>query len=195
MRNNSIISNSEPDVSTDTLVALCAGEEWAYNEVYRRYSGQVKDFLAALMNNEEDARELNHDIFLDLWLHRERIIPGKGVRGFLYVRAKNMAMNWFAHKKVREKYENFCTHVDDAYALSADEGVIARETQVLAEIAMRGLSERKQNIWRLSKEEGMTPSEIAKQLNVSVSTVTHSLTEIKRHLSGIVAMFTIVFQS
>lgn len=195
MKKNATASASQPDVSLDTLVALHDGDESAYNEVYHRYSEQVKDFLSALMNNEEDARELTHDIFLDLWLQRERIDPAKSIRGLLYVKARNMAMNWFAHKKVRAKYEDFCTYIDGGCTLSAEDDTIARETQILTEIALLGMSERKQTIWRLSREEGMSPSRIAKELNISPSTATHSLTEIKRHLTGIITMFIMIFIS
>lgn len=195
MQRNTTTPAIESDVSKDTLAALRSGEERAYNEVYTRYAGPLRDFLAALLRSDADAEELNHDIFLDLWLHRERIDPEKGVRGLLYVQAKHLAMNWFARKKVRAKYEEFCSWVDAHQTLPADEEVIARETQILIEIALRGMSERKQAIWRMNRHEGRSPSEIAAELGVSVSTVTHSLTEIKRHLGRIVALFTLVFLS
>jgi RNA polymerase sigma-70 factor (ECF subfamily) len=189
------MTESLTDISNEALLALRRGEEWAYRELHACYAGPVKEFLASIIRNDEDARELVHDIFVDLWLNREKVDPEKSIRGYLYVSAKNRAMNWFAHKKVREKYEAFCSWEDSDYTLPVDEGMIARETEALTQIALRGMSKRKQAIWRMSRDEGMSNQEIAKELNISISTVTHNLTDIKRHIREILAMFTLFFLS
>ncbi len=103
--------NRGEDVSADVLEALRCGEQWAFDVVYARYATPLKNFIAALISNEEDAKELNHDVFLSLWNGRDKIVPGKGIKGFLYMRAKNLAMNYFDHEKVKKKYDSFCLFI------------------------------------------------------------------------------------
>lgn len=193
MQKEAMTSAHLSDISADTLRALRDGQEWAYNEVYCRHASSLKDFLAKLIRNEQDAEELNHDIFLTLWMNREKIQPEKGISGFLYLRAKQLALNWFAHKKVRQKYEDFCANADFEYDLPSDAGVIARETQVLTQIALQGMSERKQTIWRLRMEQGLSPDDIANRLEISPSTVNNNLTDIKKALREVIAMSVLIF--
>lgn len=193
MQRYSTTSENKPEISEDTLRALRAGEEWAYNEVYLRFASPLRDFLAKLIRSEHDAEELNHDIFLALWADREKIRPEKGIAGFLYQRAKHLALNWFAHKKVRAKYEEFCAGGDSDYDLSPDEQVIVRETRILTEIALRRMSARKQDIWHLSRAEGLSPDDIARRLGISPSTVRNNLTEITKSLREVLSLFVIVF--
>ncbi len=183
------------DISEATLRALRDGEEWAYNRVYERYAFPVKDFLSTLIHNEEDAKELNHDLFLSLWTGRDKIVPERGIRGFLYMRAKNLAMNYFDSKKVAQKYVEFRKHNNIDFSWAPDQGMIGDEAQILVKIALRGMSERRRAIFTMRYEEGKSIEEIAAELNISISTVKNNLTTITKALRKIFFLYTIIFLS
>ena len=187
------MAEKQADIPVETLRALRSGEEWAYNDVYARYANPLKDFLTAIIRNEEDARELNHDIFMSLWTDREKIVPEKGIRGFLYLRARHLAMNWFDSQKVRNKYEAFCRHADFDYVLPSDEHMIAHETKILIEIVLRGMSERQQAIYRMRKEEEKSIDEIAQELNISPSTVKNNMSMIIKSIREVLLLFFLIF--
>ncbi len=180
------------DVPESTLEALRNGEEWAYNDVYMRYAAPVKDFLAALIRDEEDAKELNHDVFLSLWTGRDKIVSDRGIRGFLYMRAKHLAMNYFDRKKVKQKYVDFCQR-DPALDFSPDQYVMGKEIEILIEIALRGMSEQQRTIFRMKYDQGHSVDEIAAALNLSRSTIKNNLTMITKSLRQVVAMFMVFF--
>jgi RNA polymerase sigma-70 factor (ECF subfamily) len=187
-----VVRNPKYDVPEETLRALRDGEAWAYADVYKRCAAPLKDFLCFLIRNEEDAKELNHDLFLSLWTTRERIVPERGINGFLYMRAKQMAMDYFDRKKVAQKYVDFRRHNID-FSWAPDQQLIGDEAQVLVDIALRGMSQRKRDIFLLKYEQGKTIDEIAFELNISPSTVKHNLTDITRSLRKILALYTFFF--
>lgn len=186
--------NNQDEVSKKTLAALRSGEEWAYNEVYTRFALPLKDFLTVLIKNEEDAKELNHDVFLSLWTGREKIVPEKGIKGFLFMRARNLAMNYFDHKKVKDKYIDFCNR-DMDYDFAPDQYMIGNETKILIDIALKGMTEQKRAIFKMKYEQGMTIDQIAMELNLSQSTVRNNLSIIVKSLRDIIAIYLILFLS
>lgn len=181
------------EVTATTLGALRDGQEWAYNEVYCRYAAPLTAFLTKLIRNGRDAEEIVHDIFTTLWIDREKIMPERGIAGFLFQRAKQLSFNWLAHQRVRERYEEFCMKSDDQYSLSPDAAMIARETELLAEITVHAMSQRKQAIWKLFNGEGLSPDEVARRLGISSSTVRNNITEIKKTLREVVAASVFLF--
>jgi RNA polymerase sigma-70 factor (ECF subfamily) len=183
------------EVSESVLQALRDGEEWAYNNVYVRYATPVKDFLSLLIRNEEDAKELNHDLFLSLWANRDKIVPSAGIRGFLYMRAKQLAMNYFDRKKVAQKYADFRRHHQVDFSWAPDQQMIGDEAQILVDIALQGMSERKRSIFLLKYEQGKSVDEIAAELNISPSTVKNNLTAITQSLRKILSLYIIIFLS
>lgn len=176
------------EVAVSTLRALRDGEEWAYNEVYNRFASPLKDFIAILIRNEEDAKELNHDVFLSLWADRDKIVPEKGIKRFLFMRAKNLAMNYFDRKKVKDKYISFCNRNVD-YDFAPDQYIIGDETKILIEIALKGMSERKRAIFKMKYEQGKSVEEIAAELNLSQSTVRNNLTMIMKAIKEVIAFY------
>jgi RNA polymerase sigma-70 factor (ECF subfamily) len=155
----------------------------------------LRDFLAALIRNTEEARELNHDVFTSLWEDREKIVPENGIKRFLYMRAKNLAMNCFDRRKVIAKYEEFCRNSNIDYAGEADGDLIANETKLLTEIVLRGMSKQRQTIYRLSRDEGKSINEIAKELNISPSTVKNNLVMINKSIREVLSLFLLFFLS
>lgn len=184
--------NSGYDVSVEVLEALRRGESWAFDEVYMKYASPLKDFIAALISNEEDAKELNHDIFLSLWTGRDKIVPERGIKGFLYMRAKNLAMNYFDHKKVKQKYKEFCSSNTDV-ALPPDLHVIGDEIKTLIDIFLQGLPHQRQTIFRLRHDEGLSVEEIAARLGLSQSTIKNNLSMVSTAIRNLVALWAILF--
>jgi RNA polymerase sigma-70 factor (ECF subfamily) len=183
--------NSSRDVSFEVLEALRRGEEWAFNEVYLTFARPLRNFIAKLIQNEEDAMEINHDIFAELWTGRSKIVPEKGIRRLLYIKAKNRAMDYFDHLSVKQKYEKFISR-SAGHDTPTDLLFIGEEIRNLIEIYLLGLPEQKQNIFRLRHEEALSVDEIADRLHLSRSTIKNNLSMITKGLRKLAA-FSMVF--
>jgi RNA polymerase sigma-70 factor (ECF subfamily) len=57
----------------DHLTRLAKGEIASFDVLFVRYYPLVLHFIMGFVKNEEDARDLSQDLFLKLWLHREKM--------------------------------------------------------------------------------------------------------------------------
>ena len=178
-------------MSADVLEALRRGEPWAFDRVYTRYATPLKNYISALTGNEEDARELNHDVFVALWTGRDKIVPEKGIRGFLFQRATHLAMNWFDHKKVIQRYREFRARNIDT-ALPPDTHLMDEELRMIIEIFLQGLPRQKQTIFRLRHHEGLSVEEIADRLGLSVSTIRNNLSMVTTAVRDLIVVWVFV---
>jgi RNA polymerase sigma-70 factor (ECF subfamily) len=167
-------TDSDYDVSVEVLEALRAGEGWAFDEVYSVFASPLKDYITRLIHNEEDAGEMIHDIFTSVWVGCHRRVPAKGIRRLLFAKAKGLAMDYFDHAKVKQKYVEFRNH-NIEYDTPVDQYVIEEETGVIIEVYIHDLPPRRQTIFRLRHEDNLSVEEIAATLGLSLSTVRNNL--------------------
>ena len=176
-------------VARHKIEALRAGDHRAFEEIYLHYVTPVKNFLKTLTRSEEDARGITQDVFMTLWEKRETIDPGRNIAGFLYTVARNLALKYFDHKKVIDKYTIAVTHWSDS-DLAADEILIGREKELLVEIAISRMPTQRRTVYTLSRVERMSNDEIAKLLNISKNTVENHISLALRDLREVLACIT-----
>lgn len=81
-----------PDL--DAYVAsIRAGDERAFEFVYRTLAEPLIDFAAGLLGDTASARDVVADVFVALWERRAQWAPGHGVRAYLFVAVRHRAMD------------------------------------------------------------------------------------------------------
>src|ERR1700749_2543821 len=85
---------SYSDVALFSEMAL--GNEEAFDVFFYRYNTKVYYFILHIVKVEEVAEELIHDVFLKIWLNREALQPIENPGNYLFVAAKNRALNQLA---------------------------------------------------------------------------------------------------
>jgi RNA polymerase sigma-70 factor (ECF subfamily) len=173
------------DVPVEVLDALRSGEEWAFDSVYAEFASPLKDFITRLIHNEDDAREMIHDIFASLWTGRDTIEPDKGLRRLLFTKARSLAMDYFDHEKVKRKYVDYCNRNAD-HDLPVDMLFICKETGGTIDVYLEGLPTQRRTIFLLKNESKLSVSEIAEQLGLSQSTIRNNLSMVNTAIRGIV---------
>ncbi len=174
------------------LAAVRAGDPDAFRMVYLHYVTPLKEFLTILLRNEEEAKEITQDVFVKLWEKRADIDPGKNVKGLIYTVARNLAMNHFGHRKAIDNYTAFARNQTLDY-ISSDEIVIARETELLIQIAVSRMPDQRRRVFVMSREEGLSNDEIATRLDISKHTVDNHLAAAKKTLKTLLSLFLYLF--
>ena len=182
------VSEDAGGIAVDRLEALRGGDHQAFQQVYLHYAGSIRKFLQVLVRSEEEAREITQEVFVALWEKRERIDPRKNIKSYLYMVARNTALNYFEHKKVHDKYYAARMHEIEA-SLPSDEILISKETELLIEMAVSRMPEQRKKIFRMRRYEDLSVEEIARQLGLSKKTVESHLLSAKRDLREVIAVF------
>ena len=145
------------------------------------------------------AEDIAQNIFMKVWLNREKLDAAKSIRNYLFVLAKHEIYNYF-----RTKSRTFTT-LKEAIAQTESKGggnlpsrneieekLDLTETAEQVEIIVGKMPPQRQQIFRMSRFEHMPSREIAEQLNLSVRTVDKhlelALKELRKYLNIIPAI-------
>ncbi len=122
-----------------------------------------------LLRSNHDAEDAVHDVFTDIWKRKEELKLENTFRTYI-----SAAINYTCLRKVAERKvvvlseDNLRPESPD---LSTQHYLSLRELQTRFNLALSELPEKCRLIFRMSREEGMTDKQIARQLNLSPPTV------------------------
>ena len=175
-------------ISSDVLQALREGEHSAYEEVYSHHVSSVKEFLIMLTRSVEISKEITQEVFITLWEKRENIDSEKNISGYLYIIAKNFALKHFKRNNIILG-KDFPVKEDVLLDSAPDEILVAKEKEVITEIAIKRMPAQRRRVYKLSREEGLTNREIAERLNISKNTVENHITSALKDIRNVIALF------
>lgn len=148
---------------------LSRDDEKAFSELFRRYYSGLCLFAVQLLHDDEQSKELVQEVFVQLWEKRKQIRVHSSVKSYLFRAVKNQLINWANHQKVEQKYqekilsENIEIHPSQ-YFMEVD---LYRKI----EASINALPAKRREIFKLSREKGLSYREIAEQLQISIKTV------------------------
>ena len=143
----------------------------AFEQLFHRHYNDLCQRVFALTQSRDISEEIVSDLFLKIWQKRTVLHIQTSVKAYLVRSARNAAIDYLRYV-VRQR-GNDCDLSGDFesnYA-SPHEMLIGTETQTIVEIAINALPAQGKIIFRMSRDKGMTYTEIAKSLNLSIKTV------------------------
>ena len=146
-------------------------------KTYRKYAKKLFRICLVFFKNEDTAAEMVQDIFCSLWERKEELIIDGNPEHYLYRCAKLKYYNYsrnqerkILHLKEYSLQQNLSDHsTDEAVAFS-------QMTEQLNSIVDR-MPEKRKQIFKLSRQKGLTNKEIAYKLMISEKTVKNHLTK------------------
>lgn len=181
------------------LSRLIRGEIKAYEELFHRYYPTFQAFVRGILKDTFAADDIAQNIFLKVWINRERLDPNKSIRNYLFVLAKHEVYN-----QLRTRTRNFTSlqEVDNRTLHQAESAfppgneieqmVDLHQTAERIEAIIVGMPPKRQEVFRLSRFEHLSNKEIAERMSLSVRTVDKHLElairELRRHLDVIPAL-------
>lgn len=173
-------------VDIQTLEALRNGEHNAFETVFITYYNRTKQFIHGYIKSETDAEELTEDLFVNLWINRNTIDISKSFNSYLHTIARNAAINFLKRKFIHETYLESVKD-NESYGATSEEDLIAKELGLLIDDVIEKMPEQRKQIYKLSRNEGLTNAEIAEKLNTTKRNVESQLSlalkEIRRAIS------------
>lgn len=169
------------------LQALRDGDHDAFRQVYVRWRKPIYNLLYKLTGSTTEADDITQDVFVNLWEIRTKIDPGKNIRTYLYLVARQSAIKHFQKQKARSNYATY-TRFDDIDMNTSYDIIVAKEIELLKELALSRMPKQRQHIYNLYYNEGLTNDEIASQLQITKESVYNQLSIARRDLREILAL-------
>ena len=155
----------------EQLMALTAGgHKAAFAVLVHRYLARVTKFCARFAGQLPVAEELTQEIFLEVWLRRDRYrAQGKFVV-FLFTVARHRCLNRVRNDGRRRQREVIGV-VEDASGLPGQlDALLEKERQRQVQIALLGLSVKLREAVLLRFDQGLDYADVARILGCSEST-------------------------
>lgn len=157
---------------------IAGGDEPAFKALFHLYVPRIRPVIYKMVRSETVVKDIIQDIFLNLWMHRERLASIESPAEWIFRIVYNRTYTWL-EQQARRKARGagvYDQQRDEGAANSTEETIFFTETARLVRQAILRLPPQTQKIYLLSREAGMKQAAIAATLNISIQTVKNTLT-------------------
>jgi RNA polymerase sigma factor (sigma-70 family) len=151
---------------------MAIGSEQAFGALYKRYWEKAYVSAAKKLNDSELAKEIVHDIFLDLWKRRQELVITH------FTAYLHKAVNYRVINSLVQKRDNFFFDLLDkpqASFYEADLAIREKELIDLVSSWIEVLPEKRREIFVKHYFQHLTTEEIANSMQISRKTVQNQL--------------------
>ena len=146
----------------------------SFRILYDFYYPELFHFIYRYVRSADIAREITHDAFVKLWLHRQNLDDSRPVRAYLFAICRNSLIKEFRRQlrnPLMKDYFDFVSGLSVESRISYDYDTYVRTIRQ----ACAMLSPRQREIFMLSRHEGLSASEIAARLSIGEQVVRNQL--------------------
>jgi RNA polymerase sigma-70 factor (ECF subfamily) len=145
----------------------------SFEDLFRSFFPPLMVFAKKILGDEDDAREVVHQVFISIWEKRQEIDLSASMKSYLFTSVHNRSLNVIRDRKKFSSAE--VPDVAGEWDVSSVIESMELEEKILAII--RTLPEKCREVFEMSRFDGLKYSEIAKKLNISVKTVENQMSK------------------
>lgn len=142
-----------------------------FEQLFHRHYNDLCRYAYKIVECEEIAKEIVNDVFLKIWQNRDSLTIKTSINAYLLKATRNKCIDYL-RKKVREQY--YCDEIPEAtpsHYAHADEILIGNEMHNILNEAIEKLPKQCRLVFSLSRDKGMSYTEIANTLGLGIKTV------------------------
>jgi RNA polymerase sigma-70 factor (family 1) len=177
------------------LLRLTAqGDESAFKSLFDQHWDHIYTVAFHLTKSVPLAEDMTQEIFLKVWLNREKLKDVEQFDNYLFIVARNHIYN-VLKKENRENnlrqplldwFEQQRGNPEQQHQ-TPEQQLLLKESAELIRQAVRRLTPQQQAIWKMTRDQGLSHEQVARELNISRNTVrnhmVNSLKTIREHLN------------
>jgi RNA polymerase sigma-70 factor (ECF subfamily) len=150
------------------MARIRQGDEEAFERLFRAFAPGLVAFLTRYLRSPPVAEELVQDLFLSLWQKRRDVVIAEAVSSYLFTAARNRAIDHLRReRRTGDRNDAIVGWIEDTS--TPPESALLEVLDL--QDAITRLPARCRLIFVLSRNQGMSYSEIAQSLGLSVRTV------------------------
>lgn len=146
----------------------------SFEELFERYWKRMFAFALKMTADDDDAKEIVQEIFKSLWERREELSI-QDVERYLLRSVKLKTMEYIRNRSTKQRHHEIIlntTKID-----YEDQHVQVKELNTKVHNLVESLPKQCKNVFRMSREEGLTNKEIARLLLISERAVEYHISK------------------
>ncbi|MCG8319429.1 MAG: RNA polymerase sigma-70 factor [Cytophagales bacterium] len=154
---------------------LVRGNQKAFRKIFDLYKDRLYYYALKITKDSDASEDIVQQVFVSLWNHRAEVSVNYSFDAYLFRIVRNCAFNYLKSsakaKLLKQRYLDQCPWPP----LEVVGEIAYHECEEVALLAIDALPEKRQIIFKMSYEDGMSHEDIAKMLDISVHTVKSQL--------------------
>jgi len=168
-----------------TLSALAAGDHYAFRKLFDFYRNRVFGYALRYLKSEMLAEEIVQEIFLKIWLNRQKLSDVSNFGGYLRRLSVNRILDEIRsinskQNAVLESIKNW-----DEEDISTEKRILHKDSQAYIEHLLLQLPKQQRLVYTLCNIDGLKQKEAAEKLDISPFTVKVHLREAAKNLRNL----------
>ena len=164
-------------ISANTISLLKNGDADSFESIYEDLSEPVYSLAIHFLKDTDWSEEIVQEVFLRLWVNREKLDEDGNMWLYLYVLTKRLCLNRLREiRRSKESFEQLMCKIEH-FSVNTQNDVFSADLEKYVDKAISLLPERQKVIFRLSRFEGLSHKEIADELGISPNTVKNHIVE------------------
>lgn len=179
------LSEYSNHTDAELLVYMKEGKEWAYAELYKRYWDKVYVVACNRLKDESEAEDVVQDVFYSIWKRRASLEIKHSFNTYLSVAVKYQIINRQSRKL--NSNVDLANHIAEVEQMSEETTELwfsEKELKQQLEICIDQLPKKCQMVFKMSREEGKSHSQIAKELDITEKAVEANITRALKQLKS-----------
>ena len=158
-------------IEEEIVRKISFGDQKAFKEFYHLYYKRLCQFAFLFLHSKELSEEAVSDVFLNVWIKREQLIPDRNIRSFLYAAVRHRAIDYLRTQSIHPK-ENISVYELEMESPepSVDDMMEREQFRKLLQRSFDQLPERCRMIARMHFNDQLQYKEIAEILGISRKT-------------------------
>lgn len=158
------------------LESLRNGNVKIFKLLFDFYYEETVRYALRLVHKPEIAEEIVQDVFERLWIRREQLQIKVSLSAYLYTSVRYQCINYLKSKINSFVLEDDLTRLDQSFDISPQDELELKDLKEALRISIEALPEQCRIIFDLSRNSGLSNSEIAVQLGLSPKTIENQIT-------------------
>lgn len=155
----------------ELIAEIKAGNMFAFDLFYKRYNKKVFKFVYLILKSEEESENIVQDVFLSLWINRNRIDKNSSAKYYIFTIAYNSAISVIRKKAKEKKFLEYLMTLQRYDHGSVDLELEYNEAVTNLDKIIENLPPRQKEVFLLHRVDELKYLDIGKRLNISVNTI------------------------
>jgi RNA polymerase sigma-70 factor, ECF subfamily len=158
------------------IEAIRKGNVKMFKLLFDHFYGELVRYAVRLLHKPEVAEEIVQDVFERMWLRRDKLEITYSISSYLYTSVRYRCINHLKSKIRNCVFEDDLVKIDRSDDHSPFDELVFNDLKQALKVSIEALPEQCQIIFHLSRNSGLSNSEIAEQLGISPKTVENQIT-------------------
>ena len=158
------------------LVEIAAGDERAFRKLFDLYKERFYAVVLKMTRSDEVAEDIVQDVFMNIWRKRESLVDIENPSSYFFTAVYRRVYHHYRKVALEKRLLQEEPLIKESVN-TTDDMVLAHESKNLIFQAIAKLPPQQQLVFKLSKQEGLSREDIARQLHISPNTVRNHLAD------------------